>query len=59
MANLENLKQSIRYETLGNATGKKKHAVKCYFNVNKMDARDPTDVIKYVNKFILAKKKKW
>jgi hypothetical protein len=58
MANLENLKQSVRYETIGNATGKNKNAVKCYFNTNKLDARDPVHVNGYVTKFILAKCKK-
>ena len=56
--NLENLKQSIRYEVLGNATGRKKNAVKCYFIRNKQDARNPDHVRDYATKFILAKKKK-
>jgi len=58
MANLQNLKQSIRYETLGHATGKTKNTVKCYFNANKLDAQNPDHVNGYVTKFILAKKKK-
>lgn len=58
MANIENIKQAVRYETLGNATGKNKNAVKCYFNVHKKDAKNPEHVSEYVTKFILAKKKK-
>ena len=58
MANLDNVKQSIRYETIGNATGRTKNTVKCDFNANKLDAKNPMHVNGYVTKFIIAKCKK-
>lgn len=59
MVNIKNLKKSIRYETIGHATGKTKNTVKCYFNEKKYNIENPNDVEAYVTKFILAKKKKW
>lgn len=59
MANLENIRQAVRYETIGNATGRAKNTVKSDFILCKLDAKSPEDVSGYVTKFILAKKKKW
>lgn len=58
MANLENIRQAIRYETIGNATGRAKNTVKSDFILRKLDAKNPEDVSEYVTKFILAKLKK-
>jgi hypothetical protein len=58
MVNINNLKQSIRYETISNATGRTKNTVKADFCNNRLDAESPEDVNKYVTKFILAKFKK-